>query len=97
MARPVVTLFDIWYVRALLREAGAGRGFYARAKRRTGATASQLNAAVERTEKSIGSCLLERGSKRRIAKLSPAGDRFLAALTPVLAAWAAARDAAKVP
>jgi len=93
--RPVLTLFDLWYVRALLREAEGGRGFYARAKRRTGAGVSQLNAAIDRLEKSIDACLLEKGSKRRTAKLTPAGERFLAALTPVLAAWATARDAAK--
>jgi DNA-binding transcriptional LysR family regulator len=95
--RPVLTLFDLWYVRALLREAEGGRGFYARAKRRTGAGVSQLNAAIDRLEKSIGACLLEKGSKRRTAKLTPAGERFLAALTPVLSAWVAARDAAKAP
>jgi DNA-binding transcriptional LysR family regulator len=95
--RPVLTLLDLWYVRALLSEAEGGRGFYMRAKRRTGAGVSQLNAAIDRLEKSVGSCLLERGSKRRVAKLTPAGERFLAALTPVLAAWAAARYAAKAP
>ena len=85
----------LWYVRALLREAEGGRGFYARAKRRTGAGVSQLNAAIDRLEKSIDACLLEKGSKRRTAKLTPAGERFLAALTPVLSAWVAARDAAR--